>query len=51
LIGFSTSLDTARSAKSRFIFTVAKELNETGGSGFRCDAAGYRLKTLTVRCN
>ena len=31
---FSTSLDTARSAKSRFIFTVAKELNETSGSRF-----------------
>jgi hypothetical protein len=30
----STPLDTARCAKSHFIFTVAKELNETGGSRF-----------------
>jgi hypothetical protein len=30
---FSTSLDTAGGAKSRFIFTVAKELNDTGGFG------------------
>jgi hypothetical protein len=34
LIGFSTSLHTAQSAKSRFIFTVAKELNQTGGPEF-----------------
>jgi hypothetical protein len=51
LVGFSTSLDTARGAKSHFIFTVAKELIKPAAQDLRCTAAGHRLKSLTVRSN